>query len=1007
MNLTTPLSTISVGIDDGSDLVDNVVSTSIEGADGNTREAKDRLGGGEYSENWLGLNPSESVSDATAALGNFVARSMSQPTNDDDINIVVTGDSGPISLTGKLNLEAGDPGTTGDVDPGGITAADYCDETGAAIAIGGSLQGAISIPGTIDTADSDTEPDILIGIAVDADNDGDYKAGEEPSGSVNAPITIGHAPTTNIVVADDINYDIVVTGYDWHLEESGMDAGGDLNGVKANGDIGQLGEDVIVVAGGLEYVIADGSLNSGIFSGGDGADSVEIEGTTINGPIVLGAVYGIDSLLIIDHEAFGDVGDSDTISGAQMTIQIAAGGIGDGTDAVGDIYVQDSISSINVSTSSGDAIDIGNIFTLDDGSFWVSTPADMGVIVAAEGVNILTSEQLQDLITTTDVVNSPTTLDTANGDDDDYLAYSGYIDAVNAGGVVAEGDIDISDAEILENMGYIVSLHSYIDACVYAGTSIGSIVSSDGIYDSYFESEGTLGVGLGTLAADFGTGGYAESLAGFPDWFLGTGGGVVSEVADIDSSDFIAHGGFEFTGGEGVAAAQAMGTFYVVAGNIDCDSSIISGGSMGGIQAPTGVADMLFQVSMDGNIDRIIVAQWSPASNSNPTLDSYWNSDRVAIFVHGEAGDNIIVASNPLTIDSIDISVTGANTLAIYNSSNDIVLVGGLELGSSLVVNGDIPGGDLVVDGNWAGLVDINPNAETGERGENAIITVTGSVLAGADLDCFNFVSLNVQGTIDSSVLNGGTLSSSNRTDSLTMLDDTSVQTLYLRGASNVTAVWNSVFGKVTGYTASGVSVNGVEFMGKGKADFATDSGSSAISESAMQDFVKAGSVSQGTAHIGDMSLALGSKVNLKNALVPGELDSFTTPNNARNLIVGDNVGTVSVGNVLNNAFIGGNVDDFGARIAKNVVINGSVDDFSAYKITKTSVFGVTDDLTITGNRPRGEGACGSIINSFFLWVNDANFGPTYPQSNVRIVKSVIGGLDEVPDTVYIPWYYS
>jgi hypothetical protein len=345
--------------------------------------------------------------------------------------------------------------------------------------------------------------------------------------------------------------------------------------------------------------------------------------------------------------------------------------------------------------------------------------------------------------------------------------------------------------------------------------------------------------------------------------------------------------------------------------------------------------------------------------------------------------------------DSIEISVTGANTIAIYDHHDDILLLGGLEFGSSLVVNGDVPGGDLIVDGDWAGLVDINGNAETGGRGEAGDIVVNGDILLGADLDCFNFDSLSVQGTTDSSVVDGGTLSSTNRTDSLTMLDDTSVQTLYLRGSSNITAVWSSVFGKVTD----------VEFRGKGKADFATDSGSSAKSESDMQDYVRAGSVSPGAAHIGDVTMAIGSKVQLKNALVPGELDSLTTPNSVRNLKVGDNVGTVSVGAKLTNAFLGSSVDDIGARIAKNVVINGSVDEFSAYKVTKTSVFGVTDELTITGNKPHGMAAKGSIINSFFHWVNDANFGPTYPQSNVRVVKSVIGGLDEVPDTVYMPWY--
>ncbi len=128
------------------------VSTSISGGS-NTRNDFDRLGGGLAGNSKSGLNPATSVSDGTAALGNMIVQSMGQSAGiSSNINVVVTGDSGPITLTGDTDLTTTDHGDI-DVDDG---------TTAAAIAIGGNLEGALTIPGDI-VQSSSGEADILTG----------------------------------------------------------------------------------------------------------------------------------------------------------------------------------------------------------------------------------------------------------------------------------------------------------------------------------------------------------------------------------------------------------------------------------------------------------------------------------------------------------------------------------------------------------------------------------------------------------------------------------------------------------------------------------------------------------------------------------------------------------------------------------------------------------------------------------------------------------------------------
>jgi len=721
VNLTTELDSISVGIDDGSDLADNTVSTSIGGGS-NTRDDFDRLGGGLAGGSKSGLNPSTSVSDGTAALGNLVVESMGQSAGiSNNINIVVTGNSGPITLTGDTDLTTPTDGDIS-VDDGG---------TAAAIAIGGNLAGALTIPGQI-VESSSGAADILIGIAIDANNDGDWlDAGETPSGSVNAAITIGDAADTDILVADNVTEDIVITGADQDLEDPGLELDGSLNGVKAGGTLGDDGTDNLVVANDLDYAIADGALNANIFTGGAGtADSVIIEGTGITGAAVLGGSSGIASVTIIDHAAFGDTGDTDTLThtgGGSMVVQWAAGGIGT-TDTLGDVYVIGDTSSLVAATTSGDAITIGNVYLLDDGSVSVTSAGDVGVVIAADGATVPLSATLETGVSTasTSVVRAPSSLDTASGNSGADINYSGTITAENAGGVVAEGDVDVT-ADIAGTMGDIIALDGDIDnTTVHAGLSIGSIVASTDI-DGDFISEGTLAVGTVLDVSTYG-------LSGVPSWFTG---GVLAEAGDISSgSEFTAVGPVTVVQGIPVPSGDAMGTVYVLAGYLDGDYNV--SGNMGGIIAPTSYSEGI-SLNVSGTIDMLIIP------NAGNNISGY---DRGHATIEAINNERVVSASGSYEAGDVSVSATGGLfALVTYTSGSTVsqITAVGLDAASSLSVTGNVS--TLRVVGNWGGTVNVSGSPLDETDGEVDLINVDGNIESTAVLTAGNFYEILVSGT--------------------------------------------------------------------------------------------------------------------------------------------------------------------------------------------------------------------------------------------------------------------
>lgn len=1008
INITTQIDSISVGIDDNSDLADNVVLTGIAST-ANTRNDFDRLGGGQASGNKRGLEAAAAggITNTTAALGNFVVQSMGDP-GAANFNIAVTGSTGPIILTGDTALLTPDHGSL--VSNAGAA--------GGAIAVGGNLVGAVSIPGQVNG-------DILIGVGLDVNGDGDLADVTDvaPGGSINAgaTITMGDASSTDILVYNDVNANIVVQSQDQDVELAGPELFGDLNGVKAGG---ALNNDIIVGRG-LEYVIADGVNAADIFAGGDGADSVEIEGTTITGAAVLGAVNGIDSVTIIDHAVAGDVADTDVINatGGSIVVRWTAGGIG-ATDTVGDIYALGAMSALDITTVAGDAITVGDIITLDDGSFDVTSDGSIGTVVVADDVTVLSSEALQDLITTTDVVWSPTALDNASGDDNDMLSYSGTIDAVNAGGVIADDNVTLT-ADISGTMGYIVALNgAVLSGDVHAGVAIGSIVASTSI-DGEFVSEGTLGLGLGTLAADM----TAWGLTGVPSWFLATDGGVLAEVGDIGSAVdanstldmdtiwsaneavFRAAGTAALPQGDAFWVAPAMGTIYAPAGGMAADINV--GGAFGGIQVPSGVCYVELNVPDEAWIGRLIAPQFDDSSNGvNPTgAHSSWNADHVGLTLTTK-GLDVVVVGAPLYTATLNVTVTGANTIAVVTGTN-VRLIGGLANGSSLAAEGDLDSltfadrmnvtstGLSLTGGDWAGAVTVNGYlGNVASKGVIDTITVQGTIAATATLVADNFNHIAAQDLTAKDET--GTLSYTNKSDTFTNLAGAQ-QTIFLGAARGTTATYTTVFGKLTS----------VQIVGKGTADFVSVVGTP--TEADLKHVASAGQVGTGSGHVGDVRV-MGDKLKLDDVVVQGDLGGVTVPNVLNDLWVSGDVNGSIGAKSINNAFINGSIERLTAGVIKNTTVMGSADLVGASKLLNVKVMGTTTDLYVTAGLtggyihdglPTGH-SNGLIKDSYFGSVTNNNFDYDADEdantdgyilddviNAVRIIHSFIGAADE------------
>ncbi|MBN1436709.1 MAG: hypothetical protein JW936_06520 [Sedimentisphaerales bacterium] len=1041
LEVSTPVSTVSVGIDNGSDANDNAVVTSIV-AQNTTKANFDRLGGGEALGSQLGLNPATSVSDADAMLGNMIVQSMSNP-GAANINVVVTGNSGPITLTGDDYIDATQAAITGEAvgsrDNGSLIADGT--NTSAAIAIGGNLAGALTIPGIIHNGQT-SGADILVGIAIDGNNDGDYTDTDEtPSGSVNANIYIGDAPETDILVADDINNDVIVTGVNDDLEDNNIEQDGDLRGIKVGDELGNNGDsDVVVIAGTTTAIIADGmstqpSLNSDIFIGGNtGGDRAEhvldadvlIEGTGITSAAVIGGSVGVESVTIIDHEVFGDLGDIDYIGvtaavaggdqAGAIVVQWAANAFGNGTDTIGDVYIINdgaAAAGLYVVDLNGDAMDIGNVIALDavTANFVIASPANVGWFVVDDDADVDTSAELLAQITgaypaglpagmtainNATIVYAPTLLDTAAGDDVDDLPIDVILQVQSSGGVIAEGDVEIV-ADIPGAIGDIISQDGNIDGDVHSGVSIGSIVASLDI-DGEFIAEGVLAV---TYTADDAGGPIGlYSLTGIPTWF---DGGILSESGDIgenrnmlasmwtgtpwfvdgdndnsyDNDEatearFVAYADPTIVQGIDLLVDQAMGDFFLPTGSIS--ATIQSGGDFGGINVPSGSAWVQLQVAFTADIDRIICPNnWHDAQGN---VESSWNHDRTNVLVIN--GEDVVVVGAALNTNGLDVSVTGATTLAIVDGTS-IRLVGGLAAGSTLDVSGDV--NVLTVDGAWLGTINITPNPDDASNGEVARVVATDTIAVGADLNAFNFGVIDAAAAQLANVTTTGTFGVNEGVHWLNMAGQD--QTLALVGGGVITTNFTRIFDKLTDVDVNGYGVANILSLNADMAPTSNTDWASIIDLYRVVNNVRAGIgdsvlsddgdyAAPGTAHVDTVDI--NGTVMTTGLVVDGDAADINAGRHLFGLWVGGDAGDVSVtgGSILSQAFIRGDAHSIScSNHVMGLRVGGDVTALQAGMLLNSTVQGHTTNLNVNthaiGNTFSG-GVTAWNIGGFNLW---------------------------------------
>ncbi|MBN1845954.1 MAG: hypothetical protein JW810_09740, partial [Sedimentisphaerales bacterium] len=171
-------------------------------------------------------------------------------------------------------------------------------------------------------------------------------------------------------------------------------------------------------------------------------------------------------------------------------------------------------------------------------------------------------------------------------------------------------------------------------------------------------------------------------------------------------------------------------------------------------------------------------------------------------------------------------------------------------------------------------------------------------------------------------------------------------QTLALDASNNVSAEWTTVFGKMTE----------VNLVGRGSASVLSLEGNIAdetvlrrIANDARAGRANANLVTmEGMAHVGYVAVSAGSKVNVKDVLVNGDLGDLDATN-VRSLWVSDDAGSIDIGNKINKAFIGNDVQEFSARVAQNVLIGGDANFVSAFKMIRSTVAGTTNFLNIDG----------------------------------------------------------
>jgi len=868
----------------------------------------------------------------------------------------VTGNIGSGLTTGNINA---DVTVDGNITAGGVTVAHIGNTADSTVVIGdvngGASVGSIGDNSKLELGSSDTGATIVGDVNITDDMDG-------------VLVLHGENPNTDINIGGEMDSAVLVYG--------------DAGDVTAEEDIGAA-ESVVAATGHLSGVISTtGDVNASIFTGGDGDGAMLISAATagkaVNGEISVGMRDGVGSLTVnsgsdIDQVAFSSggaairaaagnfstAGQADAFdriilnaNAGNLTVQSLGGA--DGANA-GEILIgNDYGCTINIDdsvTAAGNPNDVMGVIVVSDDSDVSGLLDDTSIFTAmAAGLTDAAEVAEAALFGTALTDLGSSAVEGVFGNDGGGIDLSGDINAANVDGLIVSGDVDDIDMSILDTMGYIVSLYGSVNAEVHAGEAIGSIVASECI-GGWFISEGTLAVedditgagGLFDVLDDLG-------LTGVPGWF---DGGILAEVGNIgaygDAAQFAAAGpGGNYGAGE--PAGDAMGVIYVPVGDIY--AAINCNGNFGGIHAVAGGGSVSLTVPANNYIGRLVAP--------NATIGGSYNADNVEVMAL--SGAFILVAGQTQNFGNMEIELIGtADTLAIVDydageTSFDSIIVMGLSEDAELVVDGDVE--DLIVDGDWDGLVDVAGAELDDSDGFIGSIVVSGDVSATAGLVADNFGDLIVEGENAQKI--EGTLSGRDGVEWTNLAG--ADQTLFLNGGRHVTAEWTRVFGKVTEVELSG---RGRASLLSVNADLDADDAAELRALKKIERQVLSGRGSdyvsgEGSANVGEVTVAgYNNQLALNSVLVDGDLNSLEVSSNKamRSLWVSGGAGNVTVARAINRAFIGDDVENFTTGVARRVTIDGDVGTMAVAKAVKVDVRGTTDVLHVAGN----------VINSRFL----------------------------------------
>jgi len=891
-----------------------------------------------------------------------------------DGNVIITGDLAYM----LYGTDLGDVNISGSItSTGGIRANNIGAITVGTVGVltSGDMAGVISSTDVTDGAFA-----ALNGVIGDVTILGDL------SGSIYADSTIG---------AIEIGQEITAQAGD---QATGSFTGsilarGNIDSITAQIDIG--GSGIIMTGGSIlgDVTATDGDVTADIFTGGEIGT---ITGVNFGGDWLFGALAGATTVTIVDKADQFDAGITYTLTtGAAAMVDIDADtGITATGLTIDSVTLFADSAALTGTRTGGVTINISKLLIIENSTAALSVALEgtLGDVIAADGntailnsntlaANFLSAYNTEEGTTVTgDIVTSanlPSDLDVELNDDETIaLTLSeGAAGVRSIGSVVASGDLTIGVTDIA-SIGDIISLSGNVAlGTIHASTSVGSIVASENITGDII-CEGPVAIGTVINLSGYGT----AISGGVPSWFTG---GIISEAGDIDIdidavNDDTALVGT--TGLIGINTGYAVGGIYALTGDVD-GTSINAFGNIVGIQAPFADPGDIDFMNVEGSIDFLIMPNHSAVTGVHQDATIQALNDEIVVTENNSynAGDTAVEVSGGVAAivdnnNSSDIS---------YAIIERITVVGLGAVGTTMDVAGDVTQLDVI--GNLAGTITVSgidadtENAEHPVNGEVTYLNVSGAITATAGFSVYNYGDINAEGGIAPSLVETGTLS---KADRIKTVGNTS---MYLKGGGSTEADYEALFGKVTGVVLSG----------NGSATLVAVEGSvTTVSE--FNDIIKdaqAGNLPAGSANIGDV-VVNSSKLQLKNMVVQGDVDSLSTAGKINGLFVSGDVDWLHASKI-NNVEINGNVNTVVAYETAKISIAGNVESFSAHKIINVDVFGRTtlNGVTLTGTSARMVNSVfslGSLSNTNVIGINNLGNGNDYEVKDTRGWAKVI-----------------